>query len=116
MASRLESTHDDPEIRQMMALATHCLCGCGLELRYNHRKEGRRNRGYVSLSHYYAKPPKLVYAEQAWCKPASELLPELLNRHTVESTAHLLGVTKQTLYSWMRTLRLRRVTRWEAAG
>jgi hypothetical protein len=116
VASRLESTHDDPEIRLMMALATNCLCGCGAVLRYHHRKEGRRNRGYVSLSHYYAKPPKLAYAEIMWCKPARELLPDLLNRFTTRATAQLLGVTTQTLYSWLKLLRVRRVTRWEVAG
>lgn len=106
------SEADSPEVRQMMADTKHCLY-CGIPLKHNQCKDGRRNRGYCSLVHYYAKPPKMAYAEKAWGKPIKTVMVELLNRHTAEATAQLLGVQKMTLYQWIRKLGLRRVTRWE---
>jgi len=109
------SEADSPEIRQMMAETETCLC-CGLRLKYHQRKDGRRNRGYCSLGCYYRKPPKMAYAERVWGKPIRELLCDLLNRQTVEATAHMLGVEKWTLIQWTKKLGIRRVVRWEVSG
>lgn len=104
-----------PEVEQMMAEAARCL-NCNHPLKYRHRHGGRRNRGYCCLACFYAKPPKMAYAERKWGKPIRILLVELLNQHTAEATAGLLGVAKYTLYQWIKAQGLRRVTRWEASA
>lgn len=100
-----------PEIRMMLDEARRCL-NCGALLKYLDKNK-RRNRGYCSLQCYYAKPPKLAYAERIYGKPARELLVELLNKHNnVVAVAGLLGVRKQALYAWMKRYGIRRLVRW----
>jgi len=109
---RKQSTSLSPEIRQMMAETETCLC-CGKVLKYHERKDGRRNRGYCSMECYQKKPPKMAYAELVWGREISGLLCDLLSEHPVEVVAHMMGVNKQALYSWIRKLRLRKVVTWE---
>lgn len=108
----VDLAHYGPEVRRLMDEAKHCL-NCGARLGYLDKNK-RRNRGYCSLECYYAKPPKLAYAERVYGKAGKQLLLELLNRHkNVNAVAELLGVRKQALYGWMRRYQIRRVVRWE---
>lgn len=112
---RKQSKAREAEISRMMAETETCLC-CGKRLKYLEQKDARRNRGYCSQRCYYTKPPKMAYAERVWGRPIAELICDLLNNHTVEATAHLLGVEKWTLHQWIKKLGIRRVVRWEVSA
>ncbi len=103
----VDTAHYDEHIVRMMDETETCL-NCGVILRYIHRKEGRRNRGYCRLQCYYDKPPKLAYAEKEWGMPAKELLIELLNKYTVQAAANLMGVEKPQIYNYMKKYNVRR--------
>lgn len=104
--------HYPPEIQQMMAEATHCL-KCGKMLEYHERKEGRRNRGYCSLSHYCQFPPKMAYAEKEYGKPIKEIVIEMLNNGTgIVATADRLGIGRPQFYKWMDKLDIKKKVVW----
>lgn len=97
----LDTAHYGPEIVRMMDETENCLC-CGVRLKYLLNKGKARNRGYCSLKCYYQYPPKLAYACMEYGKDPQELLCVLLNRHTVQAAADLMGVGRQQLYEYMR--------------
>lgn len=108
----VDTAHYDKGIVKMMDEATHCLC-CGKYLRYIANKDKRRNRGYCCLQHYYAKPPKMVYAEREYGRPVREVILEFLNTgHTVQATANLMGIEKPNFYEWLKKLGIKRSVIW----
>lgn len=110
--ANLHTAHYNEHIIRMMDEATHCL-NCDASLKHQLNKEKRRNRGYCKLQCYVLKPPKLAYAEKQWNKPARELLIELLNKHTVQAVAELLGVGKPQLYEYIRKYNIRKTVIWK---
>lgn len=108
----IDTAHYGKNIIELMNKTTHCL-NCGKKLRYLD-KEKRRNRGYCSLSCYYAKPVKAAYIEQEYGKPLQEVVVELLNKNdNVTLTAQLLGLNKERLYNYLRKYNIRRRVQWE---
>jgi hypothetical protein len=107
----LDTAHYDENIIRMMDEATHCL-NCGADLKYQ-PKNKRRNRGYCDMRCLVLKPPKLAYAERQWKKPAKDLIIELLNNHTSQATAELLGVGKPQLYKYIQKFSIRKTVVWK---
>lgn len=107
----LDTAHYDENIINMMDEATHCL-NCGADLKYQ-PKEKRRNRGYCGMRCLILKPPKLAYAEKQWGKSAKELLIGLLNNHTAQAVAELIGVGKPQLYKYIRKFNIRKTVVWK---
>ena len=104
--------HYPPEVQHMMAEATNCL-NCGAALGYNQRKEGRRNRGFCSLFCFYAKPPKMAYAEKEYQLPIKDVIMKMLNNGaTVTATADRLGIGKPQFYKWMDKLNIKKKVVW----
>jgi DNA invertase Pin-like site-specific DNA recombinase len=104
--------HYPLEVQQMMADTKQCL-SCGKMLGYNQRKEGRRNRGYCSYSHYRALPPKMAYAEKEYGQSAKEVILEILNNGaTVTATAERLGIGKSQFYKWMDKFSIKKKVVW----
>jgi len=58
----------------------------------------------------------MAYAEMVYSKPIREVVVETLNARTVESSARHLGIEKATIYQWIRKLKIRQVSRWEASA
>lgn len=101
------------EVQQMMNSATQCL-NCGTELRYLQRKEGRRNRGYCSLSCFYSKSPKMAYVEKEYSKPIREVFLEMLNAGTtVEAMVDRLGIGKPQYYKWLGKMNIEKRVVWK---
>ncbi|EHQ88255.1 helix-turn-helix domain-containing protein [Desulfosporosinus youngiae] len=101
-----------PEVQQMMAETTRCL-NCGKILSLLQRKDGRRNRGYCTLECYFAKPPKLAYAEKEYGAAAKEVILKMLNDGaSVVATAERLGISKPRFYDWMRKMNIKKKVVW----
>lgn len=101
---------DNEEIRQMLRETRRCL-NCGAWLPRGHGFKIKQ--GYCSQQCYYAKPPKAAYAEKQWGKPIAELMVEMLNKSTDQAVADMLGISKHTLYQWIRKYRIKRIVRYE---
>jgi|GEM_PF-3519305 Transcriptional regulator containing PAS, AAA-type ATPase, and DNA-binding domains len=101
-----------PEVQMMMAEATHCL-NCGKKLNYLQRKEGRRNRGFCTLSCYYLKPPKMAYVEKEYGKPVKGVILKMLNDGaSIIAVAERLGISKPQFYEWMKKLGIKKKVVW----
>ena len=96
----IDTSHYDEHIIRMMYESENCLC-CGIKLRYLLNKNKTRNRGYCSLECYYKLPPKLAYASREYGMEPKALIVKLLNGHTAEATAGLLGVGRSQLYGYI---------------
>lgn len=99
-------------IVEMLNETTECL-NCGMSLKYHKNKEKRRNRGYCSTWCYLSKPPKMAWLEKEYGQSIETIILEVLNAcGSGQVAADRLGVTRQTLYRWIKRLHLRQVTYW----
>ena len=107
---RIDDYSERPEIVQMLANTKVCLT-CGKRLPRGHGF--KRITGYCCQSHYYDKPPKMAYLEHVYGKPAKEIIIETLNQNNnVTISAELLGISKFTIFQWLKKLGINRHVEW----
>lgn len=104
---------DSPDtlIQQMLYETKHCL-NCGTRLKRGHGIKVKI--GYCNTRCYYAKPSKMVYLEKVYGKPIRDIMIDMLNRsNTVEPVAGLMGISKMTLYQWIKKLNIQQTVTWK---
>jgi len=107
---RIDDYSDRAEIVEMLTKTRRCL-NCGLWLPRGHGY--KRTTGYCSMLCHNAKPPKMAYLEHIYGKPAREVIIETLNsNNNVTISAELLGVSKFTMFQWLKKLNINRHVEW----
>lgn len=98
-------------IRSMLHQTKHCL-NCGRRLPCGHGF--RVKTGYCNAQCHFEKPPKMAYLENVYGKPIREIMIDLLNRSdTMEPVSGLMGVTRFTLYKWIKKLKIQQTVIWK---
>jgi len=108
--ARIDNYSARPEIIQMLTETKFCLT-CRKRLPQGHGH--KRITGYCCEKHYYDKPPKMAYLEHIYGKPIKEIIIETLNKNNnVTVSAELLGVSKFTIFQWLKKLNINRHVEW----
>jgi hypothetical protein len=101
----------DKDIVNMLKSTDVCL-NCGMPLS-NHKKRFFY-RGYCSKYCYNEKPHRYAYAEYTYNKPINELIINWLNlNNSIQLTADLIGVTKPSLYKYLKKHNINSITIWK---
>lgn len=107
---RIDDYSDRAEIVKMLTETRRCL-NCSMWLPRGHGY--KRITGYCSKKCHDAKPPKMAYLEQLYGKPAKEVIIETLNiNNNVTVSAELLGISKFTMFQWLKKLNINRHVEW----
>jgi len=107
---RVDDYGDRPEIIRMLRETKFCL-NCGKRLPRGHGS--KISQGYCSMLCHYAKPPKMAYLEHIYGKPARQVIIEILNlNNNVTVSAELLGISKFTMFQWLKKLNIKRHVEW----
>lgn len=108
--ARFDDCLERADIVQMLTDTRVCL-NCGKRLPRGH--EFKRKTGYCNQFCYFEKPPKMAFLEHQYGKSAKDVIIETLNRtNNVTLSAELLGVSKFTIFQWIKKLNIKRHVEW----